>query len=158
MTDQPQEIKLIQFSDSPRTPARSPDHTPADTSQSRLLYPHKSRSSSIQSFNLRAPDEILDEKERLLKRQIITFRAKKEQLGYRNTLLGITLPKQINLRQKTLAEKKAKLEELFIEPKNLLPEGVESVEDLIDIYENKRNEKKDPELNVYGQYYHKGSL
>ncbi len=156
MSDNPQEIKLIQFPDSPRTPARSPGHTPVDTPQFRPMYGRNSRSSSIQSFNLRAPDEVLDEREKLLKRQILTMQANKAELGYRNTLLGIALPKQITQKQKTLDEKKATLEELFIEPKDLLPEGVESVDDLIDIYETKRNEKKDPQLNIYGEYYHKG--
>jgi len=156
MTDQPQELKLIHLSDSPRTPTRSPGHTPVDTPQYRPSYSRNSRSSSFQTFNLKVPDEILEEREKLLQRQIRTFQAHKEKLGYRNTLLGISLPKLFNQRQKTLDEKKAILEELFIEPTNLLPEGVESVEDLIDIYENKRNDKKDPKMNVYGEYYHKG--
>jgi len=153
MTDQPQELKLLQLQDSQRSPGHSPGHTPVDTPQFRPLYSRNSRSSS---FNLKVPDEILEEREKLLKRQVRTFQAHKEKLGYRNTLLGISLPKLFNQRQKTLDEKKAILEELFIEPTNLLPEGVESVEDLVDIYESKRNDKKDPKMNVYGEYYHKG--
>lgn len=55
-----------------------------------------------------------------------------------------------------IEEKNAVLQELFIDPKCLLPQGVKTIAELKALYREKREDKKKPEYTVFSKFTHKG--
>jgi len=134
-----------------RSPKASLDDSPMVKKRARSQQ--KSFSHFIPFSQAGESDQAIDEKPPLINHE---SSSPLHPNSFRKSLFR-SATKNLNITPSSkLEEKNAVLEELFIDPKCLLPKGVKNIAELKALYREKREEKKKPEYTIFNKFTHKG--
>jgi len=134
-----------------RVPHTNLDDSPMGKKRSRSNQ--KSFSSFIPLFHSGSDEQTFDEKPGLMDNE--SSSPLHPPNSFRKSLFR-SATKMMNLTPAKPEEKNAVLEELYIDPKCLLPKGVKTIAELKALYREKREDKKKPEYTVFNKFTHKG--